>query len=305
VKFRHVVTRRQLLTVAAAAAGAHHASATDGPADVSRRRAAPARKPRLAVVLSAGLARGLAHIGVIKALESAGIRPDVIVGCSAGALVGAFWAAGYSGARMESLAQSVRDNEVLDFTAAGSGARYGLATGQALQNFVAKALARRPIETLGVPFFAVATRYPSGELHVFDRGDTGFAVRASCSIPGIFLPATEGDDAFLDGGLVSPLPVKRARALDADVVVAVDVGGSDPAKGAAMGGLYQLLLRSFEIMGDSLRRHEADLADVVIRPSVSRVPGTDFASRPMLVEAGFAAGQRLAPVILERLSRRR
>jgi NTE family protein len=262
--------------------------------------------PKLAVVLGAGSARGFAHIGVIKALDAAGIRPDLIVGCSAGALVGAFWAAGVNGEKMESLAQQVRDEDVIDAVAGSTASRPGLVTGQALQNFVNEGLRNRPIEALPTPYLAVATKFPSGDLQVFRQGDLGFAVRASCSIPGVFMPPSQQGQSFLDGGLVSPMPVQTARAAGADLVVAVDLGGPDPgaATGSANMGLYKLL-RSFEIMGDSLRKQEAALADIVIRPDVARIGSTDFSARRTLVEAGFMAGQRLAPVILEKLKARR
>lgn len=257
------------------------------------------RKPRLAVVLGGGSARGFAHIGVVKGLEAHGIRPDLIVGCSAGSLVGAFWAAGFSGDRMEELALRVRDSEIIDVMQ-GHAPR-GMVTGQSLQNFVNQALRGRSIESFSTPFAAVATRYPTGDLAVLRSGDAGFAVRASCSIPGVFVPAAQGGQEYLDGGLVSPVPVRTARQMGADVVVAVDVGGADPA-GEQAGGLFELLQRSFEIMSQALRTNEVATADIAIRPDVGRISSTDFASRKVFIAAGFLAAQRLGPVILERLA---
>ena len=258
-----------------------------------------ARKPRLAVVLGGGSARGFAHIGVVKGLEAHGIRPDLVVGCSAGSLVGAFWAAGFSGDRMEELALRVRDSEIIDVVQ-GNAPR-GMVTGQSLQNFVNQALRGRGIESFPTPFAAVATRYPAGDLAVLRSGDPGFAVRASCSIPGVFVPAAQGGQEYLDGGLISPVPVRTARQLGADVVVAVDVGGADPG-GDQQGGLFEVLQRSFEIMSQSLRTNEVATADIAIRPDVGRISSTDFASRKVFIAAGFLAAQRLGPVILERLA---
>lgn len=258
-----------------------------------------ARKPRLAVVLGGGSARGFAHIGVVKGLEAHGIRPDLVVGCSAGSLVGAFWAAGFSGDRMEELALRVRDSEIIDVVQ-GNSPR-GMVTGQSLQNFVNQALRGRGIESFPTPFAAVATRYPAGDLAVLRSGDPGFAVRASCSIPGVFVPAAQGGQEYLDGGLISPVPVRTARQLGADVVVAVDVGGADPG-GDSQGGLFEVLQRSFEIMSQSLRTNEVATADIAIRPDVGRISSTDFASRKVFIAAGFLAAQRLGPVILERLA---
>jgi NTE family protein len=262
------------------------------------------RKPRLALVLGGGSARGFAHIGVIKALESQGIRPDAIFGASAGALVGAFWAAGVSASAMESLAYRVRDDEVIDLVSGQAGNRRGIVSGHALQAFVNQQLGQRSIESFPTPFRAVATRYPEGTMHIFKDGDAGFAVRASCSLPGVFLPAARGDEEFLDGGLISPMPVQAARAEGYDLIVAVDVGGADPGNRQERGaGLFQVLLRSFEIMGDALRRQEGARADILVRPDVARISSTDFAARRVLVEAGFQAGQRLAPVIRQKLER--
>lgn len=256
---------------------------------------------RLTVVLGGGSARGFAHIGVIKALEAGGIRPELIVGCSAGSLVGAFWAAGFTGYQMEELALRVKDSEIVDLVSGGSSTQRGMVTGRSLQSFVNQALQNRNIESLKTPFAAVATSYPSGEPVVFDKGDAGFAVRASCSIPGVFIPASDEGREYLDGGLVSPLPVATARKLGGDLVLAVDVGGADPAADDGH-GLYNLLLRSFEIMSQSLRKREAADADILIRPDLSRIASTDFGARKALIAIGQQAGARLLPVIREKLA---
>jgi NTE family protein len=284
------VSRRHLLQAALAGTLAH---ALPSYATLP----SPGRK-RLAVVLGGGSARGFAHIGVVKALEAGSIVPDIIVGCSAGSLVGAFWAAGYTGKRMEDLAMKVQDMEVIDLVT--GKAQYGLVAGRNLQNFVNQGLAGQPLEQLKTPFAAVATRYPDGTLTVFREGDAGFAVRASCSIPGVFMPATTQGGDFLDGGLVSPIPVGTARKLGADLVVAVDVGGPDPSSADGK-GLYNIIMRSFEIMSQSLRQHETAEADIVIRPDVTRVQSTDFSARKLLIALGEAAGARLVPVIREKL----
>ena len=264
-------------------------------------KAEPPRR-RVAVVLGGGSARGFAHIGVIKALEAAGIQPDLIVGCSAGALVGAFWAAGFSGREMEALAYDVQDSAIIDLIAPTATGRRGLLSGQSLESFVNKGVRGRAMSALPTPLVTVATQFPSGQLQEFKTGDVGFAVRASCSIPGIFLPAKRDDDEYLDGGLVSPVPVRTARAHGATLVVAVDVGAEDPSayRQRATAGMYELILRSFEIMGKSLREFECKQADILIRPDVGRISSTDFSSRKALIEAGYKAGARLAPVILAR-----
>lgn len=270
------------------------ASAGLALAPLAEAKAPPAARKRLGVVLGGGSARGFAHIGVIKALEAARIRPDVIVGCSAGSLVGAFWAAGYTGAQMEDLALRVKDTEVIDLIAGKQN--YGMVSGRGLQGFVNQALHGQTIEQLPIPFAAVATRYPEGELVAFQTGDTGFAVRASCSIPGVFIPASGDGGDYLDGGLVSPIPVATARRLGAEVVLAVDVGGPDENADKSL-SIYNVVMRSFEIMSQSLRKHETTDANVVVRPEVARVRSTDFSARKLLIALGQHAGARLVPVL--------
>ncbi|MDO8769484.1 MAG: patatin-like phospholipase family protein [Burkholderiaceae bacterium] len=245
-------------------------------------------RPRLALVLGAGSARGFAHIGVIKALDAAGIRPDLIVGASAGSVVGVFYAAGYSGAQMEAVAMKVRDVDVID-TAASS--KRGLIAGEALQKMINNFVKDKPIETFRTPFIATATNLKTGDLVQLKSGDAGQAVRASSSMPGVFLPMTINGLELVDGAISSPLPVSVARQMGADmVVVAVDVGAAPQNTHAT--GIYEIVMQSFEIMGLSLSRLEGQKADVLIKPDVAAFPGSDFNNRAQLIAAGFAAGQR-------------
>lgn len=256
-----------------------------------------AESPRVALVLGSGSARGFAHIGVIKALEAARIKPDLIVGTSAGALIGAFYAAGFSGAQMEDLALKVKDIDIVDMS---TGTKRGMIIGDTLQTFVNRATRERPIETLSIPFIAVATRLRTGEIATFRSGDLGLAVRASCSVPGVFIPPKINDVDYVDGGLVSPVPVRIARDAGADFVIAVDVS-SGPLNATPV-GIYEQVMHSFEIMGRSLAKLEADQADVVIRPDLARLASTDFSSRSAFIQIGQSAGTRFAPVVLEKLA---
>lgn len=261
-------------------------------------KAAPrADAPKVALVLGSGSARGFAHIGVIKALEAARIKPDLIVGTSAGALVGAFYAAGFTGAQMEDLAIKVKDIDIVDMN---SGSKRGMIIGDTLQTFVNRATRDRAIEALGIPFIAVATALRTGEVMTFRKGDLGLAVRASCSVPGVFIPPKVNDIEYVDGALVSPVPVRIAREAGADFVIAVDVT-SGPLNGSPQ-GIYEQVMHSFDIMGRSLAKLEADQADVLIRPDVSRIASTDFGNRAVFIQIGQAAGTRFAPVVQEKLA---
>lgn len=286
-----MIARRDLLVGAMALAASALAGAQTNPG------ASGPRKPRIALVLGSGAARGFAHIGVIKALEEARIKPDLIVGSSAGALVGAFAAAGFTAAQMEEIALRTRDVEVLDFQ---EGSKRGLVLGDSLQRLVDAAMRGRPIEQLPTPFVAVATQLRTGDLVPIRRGSVGLAVRASSSIPGVFIPARVNDMDLVDGGLVSPVPVRVAREAGADIVIAVDVS-SAPLE-ANPSGIFEQVMQSFEIMSRALAKAESEQADIVIRPEVARIPSANFGARATFIELGHAAGRRFVPVIQERLA---
>jgi NTE family protein len=243
----------------------------------------PARPLRIALALGGGAARGFAHIGVIKALEARGIHPDIIVGTSAGAMVGALYASGYSGLELNRMALSMDESSISDWTLSSRG----LFKGDGLQSYVNKQVKDRPIEKLDRKFAATATDLQSGQLVVFDRGNTGQAVRASASVPGIFQPTRIGDHEYVDGGLVSPVPVRVARRLGADVVIAVDI--SSRPIGADTSGFVSELLQTFSIMGQTIASYEEKDADVLLRPELPNVGGSDFASRNASVLAGEEA----------------
>lgn len=270
---------RQLATGVAAAS----ALALSGPAAA---QATPRRTGKLGLVLGGGSARGFAHIGVLKALEESGYKADVVVGTSAGSLVGAFYAAGFSPWQMEEVALKVRDIDVADFNSAN---KRGMFAGEALQKLINEYVRNQPIEKLKLTFGAVATNLSNGEAVLLRSGDTGQAVRASSAIPGVFVPAIVGGVELVDGGLVSPLPVRFARTLGASQVIAIDVG-TKPQNNVGH-GLYEVILQSFEIMGRALTNLEAKEADVLIRPDTSRFSSTDFGARKDLIQAGYVAGR--------------
>lgn len=244
-------------------------------------------RPKTALVLGAGSARGFAHIGVIKALEAAGIKPDLIVGASAGSVIGVFYAAGYTGQQMEDIAMKVRDADVIDQS---NNSKRGLITGAALQKLINTFVKDKPIESLKIPFVAIATNLKNGEAVQLRTGDTGQAVRASSSMPGIFLPTSINGAELVDGAISSPLPVAVARQMGAEVIIAVDVGSAPQNPQAA--GIYEIIMQSFEIMGQSIAKLEGQKADVLIKPNVGAFSGSDFGNRAQLIAAGFTAGQR-------------
>lgn len=178
------------------------------------------RMPRLGLVLGSGAARGWAHVGVVRALERAGVRPDIVCGTSVGALVGAAYASGEFERFLEGTA-GMRRSDVLSF--ADIGFSGGLLKGQRFMSFVARGLEDRPIEDLEIPFAAVATSVENGAEVWLRKGSTLNAVRASLAMPGLFTPVSTDDGILVDGALVNPVPVSLARAMGAEIVIAVDL----------------------------------------------------------------------------------
>lgn len=256
------------------------------------------KKEKVALVLGGGAARGFAHVGVIKVLEANGIVPDLIVGTSAGSLVGALYASGLNGFELQRVALSVEESTFADWTLAGRG----LIRGEAIAQFVNTQLKQTTIEKLPRGLAIVATDLRTGEPIVFQRGDTGTAVRASSAVPGIFNPVRIGDREYVDGGLTHPVPAAVARRLGADVVIAVDI--SAKPDGRELSGTVDVLLQTFTIMGARVAQYELAAADVVIRPALGQIRGTDFSARNVAILEGERAAQAVLPQIRARLAQR-
>ena len=254
---------------------------------------------KIGLALGGGAARGVAHIGVIKALEAQGIVPDIVVGTSAGAVVGALYSSGLSGFELQKLAMDMDEGQVGDWSLPDRG----VFKGEALQNYVNRAVANRPLEKLPRSFGVVATDLKSGELALFRSGNTGMAVRASSAVPGVFQPVSINGREFVDGGLVSPIPVRAVRSLGANFVIAVDI--SVNPRDARTSSTLDVLLQTFAIMGQSISRHEKIEADVVIRPLTAELPATDFAGRHRAVLEGEKATAAVMAEIKEKLARLR
>jgi NTE family protein len=178
-------------------------------------------RPRVGLALGSGSARGWAHIGVIRELEKAGIRPDIVCGTSIGALVGAAYAAGELD-RLESRVLELGIGDVVGFMDLSLSG--GVLKGDRLMKFLRRNWADRPIDELGVPFGAVATSLQTGAEVWLRQGSALDAVRASTALPGLFAPVRWEGSLLVDGGLVNPVPVSLARAMGADIVIAVDLG---------------------------------------------------------------------------------
>jgi len=256
----------------------------------------PARPPRIGLALGGGAARGFAHIGVIQVLDEAGIRPALVAGTSAGSLVATLWASGLSGAEIARMAQSIEESTLADWGFPGRG----LLRGDALARYVRDRTGGRLIEQMPRTLGIVATDLDSGNAILFRRGDPGLAVRASSAVPAVFLPVRIGEREYVDGGLVSPVPVSHARSMGADLVIAVDI--SESPEGRPTGDPFRMLLQTFSIMGRSINRYELREADVVIRPALAGVSGTDFSVRQRAIDAGRVAALAALPGLRARVA---
>jgi NTE family protein len=235
--------------------------------------------------LGGGAARGFAHVGVIQVLEEAGIRPTLVTGTSAGSLVAALYASGKSGAQLQQIAETMEEATIADWTL--QIFTRGVLRGEALAKYVNTQVGQKPIEAMVIPLGIVATDLNSGNDVLFQRGDTGTAVRASSAVPAVFQPVKVGSREYVDGGLVSPVPVRAARKMGAELIIAVDI--STPPEASAANGTLEILLQTFTIMGKSISTIELKDADVLVRPSLQGVSSADFSARKRSIEAGRQA----------------
>ena len=255
-------------------------------------------QPVVALTLGSGGDRGFAHIGVIKALEANHIKVDMVLGTSAGSVVGALYAGGYDGDALEKLALEMDREKLKDY----AFSKRGYVRGEQLQDFVNRALKNRSIEQLDKPFVAVATQLGSGRTVAFNRGNTGMAVRASSSIPGVFYPVLISGEEYVDGDLKEPVPVTLAREMGADFIIAVDIS-QQPKDHPELGDIIDILKQSLRIMRQSILSQDLKSAQVVIRPEIGVTPEIDAASKLRLIKIGEDATTAAMPMIREWLQK--
>lgn len=275
------------------------ASALIGSAGLSSCSLVGSKKPVVGLVLGAGAARGFAHVGVIKALEAQGIRPDIVVGSSAGSVIAALLASGATGNELNRLALNLDEATIADWGLPFAGRFGGLIKGDALQNMVNREVQNKSIEQMRIPLGIVATELQSGKGVLFRTGNTGLAVRASCSVPGVFQPAVISSKEYVDGGLVAPVPVSYARQMGATLVIAVNIS-SEPVHQDASGTLG-VLQQTISIMQRSINQYELKSADIVIQPHLKQMSSGDFKSRNAAILAGEVATQEQMGLIKEKL----
>jgi NTE family protein len=251
-------------------------------------------RPIVALVLGSGGARGYAHIGVIQVLEQYGIHPDLIVGTSAGSVVGSIYASGKNAQQLREIALNMKANDVRDVKLAMTG----FFDGQKVENYVNEQVLDTPLELLKTPMYVVATELKEGKKVVFNYGNTGQAVRASVSIPSMFIPTKIAGEEYVDGGLVSPVPVNVARELGADIVIAVDIlAQPEHTETKNVWGLFN---QNINIMQNRLAQEELKHADIVIQPDLrEKAHIFDVKGREETMQAGMTAADKQLSNILK------
>jgi len=251
--------------------------------------------PRVALVLGSGGPRGFAHVGVVRALEEAGVHPDLVVGSSVGAMVGALYAAGLDARSLERIAYGLDRLQFLDW-------RMFLdepGSGEPVERFVDRWVAGRPIESFPTRFVAVATRASDGRIALFDQGDAGLAVRASAATPGEMQPVSIGGERYVDGDEASPVPIRVARELGARVVIAVDVSAyaRETPPGVPPEWIRKDARRARQVAA------EAPQADVLLHPDIGYYAGTDEAYRHRVIAEAWRYTHARIPEIRSALAR--
>ena len=259
----------------------------------------PPKPAKIALVLGAGASKGFAHIGVLKILESNKIPIHMIVGTSVGSFVGSLYAYGYDAYRLQTISFSLEREDLFDLTIPDNG----FVKGERLESYVNKTLRNTPIEKLRIPFYAIATDITKGEEIVFGAGNAGTAVRASCSVPGVFQPAKIAGRTYVDGGVVSPLGINAARKYGADVVIAVDISSSLDT--SVPQRTIDTILQSINIMYSKISLIQLSKADVVIRPNVGYIGSADFSRRHEAILEGEKAALTALPDITAIVSKLR
>jgi len=255
-------------------------------------------RPKVALVLGGGAARGFAHIGVIRVLERERIPIDLIVGTSVGSLIGAIYAAHRDSFELEWIAFSLQREDIFDFSLFSS--KTGPVKGDKLETFINDHISIKDIEEFSIPYCAVAADLNTGEPVVFDRGPVAKAVRASSSIPGVFTPLVYEEKTLVDGGVLGNLAPEIARQKGADIVIAVDIGRNVVNQNT--NNLIDIILQAISIMSNKIDSYKRKDADVVIAPNVGDVGMMDFTRKKECMVAGMEAAREAMPAIQSLLS---
>jgi NTE family protein len=264
-----------------------------------RRNESKSRRPRLGLALSGGAARGIAHVGVLKVFAEHGIQVDCVAGTSAGALGGGALASGMRLEEIEKIGRSLRWRDFGRVTIS----RLGVQSNALMEEYIRARFPVTRFEELPIPFAAVATDLHTGAAVIMrDEGDIAFAIRASCAVPGWYVPVTDARGRQLvDGGLVANLPTSVVRSLGADVVVAVDVNHEGAKFLGLPASVIGVLLQSMVVVQRVAVEHQREIADVVISPQVGHLRWDEMTRAEEFIAAGVEAARAAIPAIKELL----
>jgi NTE family protein len=247
-------------------------------------------RPRIGLALSGGAARGIAHVGVLRALEENAIPIDAIAGASAGALIGGAYAAGLSIAQLEAMARKFRWRHTSRF----SFSRLGLQSNARMEKFLHVHLPTARFEQLRIPFAAMVMDLHSGTLVVMrDTGDLAFAIRASTCIPGLYVPVRDGDGRQLvDGGLVANLPIRQTRKLGADIVIGVDLNADGATFFDQPRTILGVMARTFVAVERVVSHQERAEAELIIVPRIGHIRWDQTRRGDELIKIGYDAAMK-------------
>lgn len=256
-------------------------------------------RPTIGLALSGGAARGMAHVGVMRALVENKVPVDYIAGTSAGSIVGGAFAAGMPVEEIAQFGRSLRWRDVGRMTMS----RLGVQSNERLEQYLRERLPVTRFEDLKIPFAAVATDLKTGTAVILrDQGDVPFAIRASCAIPGWYVPVPDEEGRQLvDGGLVAVIPATITRDLGADLVIAVDVNSAGATFLGPTSSIIGVVLQSMLVVQKTASRHQLASSDLVITPQVGQIRWDEMGRAEELMEAGYAAAMERMPQVFELL----
>jgi NTE family protein len=257
--------------------------------------------PKIGLALGGGGARGFAELGVLRVLEQEKIPIDLVVGTSVGSLIAALYADTGDVLQLEFEAVTIKEEDIFDrdLMSFWSG---GLVKGERIEKFLDSRLKNKTIETMKVPFAAVATDLRTGDTVVLDKGSVSKAVHASAAIPGVFVPVVIDFRTLVDGGVTDPIPADIARKKGAEIVIAVAIPAAIPSE--APSNPIQVALHAVTVMSAEIGRCGAQAADVVITPDVGNIAYDDFNQKKRLIEAGAKATRDALPKIREAIEKK-
>ncbi len=271
---------------------------TTGGAGFSQILEGPNR-PKIALVLGGGAARGFAHVGVIRALEQERIPIDMVIGTSVGSLIGAIYAHDTNSFELEWTAFTLEKENLFDYALMSAISGMGPVKGDKLEGFIKSKIPVANIENLKLPYAAVATDLNRGTRVVLDRGPITKAVRASSAIPGVFQPVDHQGKLLVDGGVVDNIPISVAREKGADIVIAVDI--SENVTNFNITNMFDVMLQAVNIMFNENVVYKKKDADVLIVPAVGDVGMLDFTQKKRCMQAGIEATQKAMPDIKKKI----